>query len=86
MVAHASLSNFSWLFGSKPCLSCCVSHFSIGSLKQANEAILLQILGPLLAILKHIRAFCLNKKKIINNVIPVNQSNPTQGFCLQIIS
>lgn len=63
MVAHVSLSNFSWLFGSKPCLSYCVSHFSIGSLKQANEAILLQILGQLLAILKHVRAFMSEQQK-----------------------
>ena len=39
-----------------------MSHFAIVTLEQENETIHLQILGQLLAVLKHVHALRLNKK------------------------
>lgn len=57
MVTHVSSLSFSGLFGSKFCLLYCMSHIAIGTVTQENETTLLQILGQLLAILKHVYAY-----------------------------
>lgn len=59
MVVHVPLSSFPGLFDSKAPLLYSES-LCFGILKQENETIL-QILGQLLAILKHVPALCLNK-------------------------